>query len=78
MSARGSRHTEAARARMSEAKRGTKATPAHRAAIAAGVRRWWASRKQKEETPSASVLATSADGVSKDTVSVAIRLARSA
>jgi hypothetical protein len=46
---------------MAEAKRGTKATPAHRAAISAGVRRWWASRKQKEAALTDPAAPTSAE-----------------
>mgnify|MGYP003646256955 CR=1 FL=1 len=44
----GYRHSKATRQRMSEAKRGTRASPAQRAAIADGVRRWWRTRRENE------------------------------
>lgn len=74
MTTPGFRHTQASRKRMSEAKRGTKATSAHCEAIASGIRSWWEARRAKEnalkreqtsKTLPASVLATAAGRVSE-------------
>ena len=76
MTVLGKKHTMATRKRMSAAKRGTKASSAHREAIAEGVRRWWRARRenesalrkeQKAETLRASSLSAGASRVSEVT-----------